>query len=209
MSYDVVSLCSMNAIELEPWARAGCRCLAVDIQNEQKRLRFEDTQGSIEWVNWDIFDMNPRFMFKTHFAFAFPPCTDLAGSGARWWESKGQKALDDAIALVQRCWDLASRADAWVLENPVGRLSTHWRRPDHYFNPCDYGGYIEGGGDRYTKKTCLWTGGKFKMPEPKPVEPIEGSKMWAKYGGKSERTKNERSKTPLGWSLAIFNANLE
>jgi hypothetical protein len=58
-----------------------------------------------------------------------------------------------------------------MLENPVGVLSSYWRKPDHTFDPCDYGGYLNPAGDAYTKKTCLWTGGGFIMPGKKPVDP--------------------------------------
>ena len=64
-----------------------------------------------------------------------------------------------------------------MLENPVGVLSSYWRKPDHTFDPCDYGGYLNPAGDAYTKKTCLWTGGGFIMPKKKPVEPVGGSRM--------------------------------
>lgn len=67
-----------------------------------------------------------------------------------------------------------------------------------YFNPCDYG-------DTYTKKTCLW--GKFNMPEKNVVDPVEGSKLWKNYGGKSARVKEIRSKTPEGFARAFFEAN--
>jgi len=46
------------------------------------------------------------------------------------------------------------------------------------------------------------------MPEPTNiVEPTEGSKMWKKYGGKSEKTKTARSETPIGFANAFYQAN--
>jgi len=66
------------------------------------------------------------------------------------------------------------------------------------FNPCDYG-------DPYTKRTHLW--GEFQPPAEAPVEPAEGSRLWRNYGGKSERTKRERSITPPGFAQAFFKAN--
>jgi hypothetical protein len=87
-------------------------------------------------------------------------------------------------------------------------------KPDHIFDPCDYAGYSPTPEkDAYSKKTCLW--GQFKMPEKKRVEPImyttkngkKGSYMWAKLGGKSEKTKELRSTTPMGFSYAFFEGN--
>jgi hypothetical protein len=68
-----------------------------------------------------------------------------------------------------------------------------------YFQPWWYG-------DPYTKKTGLW--GNFnKNLIRNEVEPTEGSKMWLNYGGKSERTKELRSETPVGFARAFFLAN--
>ena len=105
----------------------------------------------------------------------------------------------------------------WALENPVGRINSLMPEMEVvgpiYFNPCDYGGWLNPPGDHYTKKTGLW--GKFIMPKPKPVEPEmitlsngkRGSWMWAKLGGKSSRTKELRSATPMGFAKAFKEAN--
>lgn len=99
----------------------------------------------------------------------------------------------------------------WALENPVGRLpklipeiGKPW-----YFHPHEYAGYApDPEKDRYTKKTGIW--GPVKRPQPKSLEPIrvcsQGSWLM-KLGGKSERTKELRSVTPLGFSRAFFEAN--
>ena len=161
----------MNAVELVPWSRAGFKCCAVDTQNKNERV------GRIEFKSTNVFDLPEDFCSGAKLVFAFPPCTDLAISGAQWFKSKGPRALGRALALVHRCWNLASLAESWCLENPVGRLSTQWKKPNHYFNPCDYGGYLNPPNDKYNKKTCLWIGGAFIMPKPKPVYPSEGSKQ--------------------------------
>lgn len=101
---------------------------------------------------------------------ANPPCTHLAGSGARWWKGKGQEALFESLALVDACLRhvLFSKPKFWVVENPVGRLTKYLGKPTAYYQPWEYG-------DPYTKKTCLW--GVFNMPKKTPVKPTEGSKM--------------------------------
>ena len=68
---------------------------------------------------------------------AAPPCTDLAGSGARWWESKGKEKLLKALATVDACLRIIiiSSPVFWALENPVGRLSKYLGKPELYFNP--------------------------------------------------------------------------
>lgn len=134
---------------------------------------------------------------------AAPPCTHLAGSGARWWKEKGDKTLIEALSIVDACIRIIHTTYPWfwALENPVGRLTRYLDEPKMYFDPYDYG-------DPYTKRTVLW--GDFKIPEKNPVKPVQVCKQgsWVqKLGGKSERTKLLRSTTPAGFAKAFFEAN--
>ena len=165
------------------------------------RPRFIDFKGG------DIYDLPADFAKGAKLAFGFPPCTDLASSGARWWNGKEKKnpgTLARAVALAKHCFDLISKADAYAMENPIGRLSTHWRKPDEKFDPYQYGGYLSPIGEQYTKKTCLWTGGNWTTPPMREVDPVEGSKMHRMPGGGRTKSRNDRSVTPMGWSLATF-----
>jgi len=135
---------------------------------------------------------------NVHGIIAQPDCAEFAGSGARWWESKGTRPLLDGIALVDACIRIIHihKPTWWVLENPVGRL-TRWLGPwSHTYQPSDYG-------DPYTKRTCLW--GEFTMPQKNPVEPTEGSKMHLIPPGPEQ--KNIRSATPEGFAKAFRMAN--
>lgn len=88
------------------------------------------------------------------------------------------------------------------------------------FHPYEYGGYLPTidehpiypeyikPRDAYPKKTCIWSGGGFCMPEKKPVAVMPGySDQHNKLGGKSLKTKNIRSATPRGFANAVFIAN--
>ena len=127
-----------------------------------------------------------------------PPCTDLAGSGARWWRGKGQKALLEALAMVDVCFRLVwlYKPHFWALENPVGRLVHYLGEPKLIFNPCDYG-------DPYTKKTCLW--GEFNIPEKNPVAPSGKNPIHYMSPGKARS--GLRSITPQGFAKAFYEAN--
>ena len=129
---------------------------------------------------------------------AAPPCTDLSGSGARWWKQKGQEALLAALSTVDACLRIIvmSRPQFWSLENPVGRLRKYLGDPRLIFNPCDYG-------DPYTKKTLLW--GMFNLPEKHPVPPTKGS-MLHRLPPTKDRAML-RSITPPGFARAFFEAN--
>lgn len=135
---------------------------------------------------------------------AAPPCTDFASSGAQYWKVKDEDGRTaHSLALIDKTLEIVSwypDLKFWVLENPVGRLQK--LRPQlgapWYFNPCDFG-------DPYTKKTGLW--GNFNRDMIKtPVAPDPNSWIM-KLGGKSERTKELRSMTPLGFAKAFFMAN--
>lgn len=133
-----------------------------------------------------------------HGILAAPPCTVFAASGNRWVRTQAQ--MLEAISVVDACLRFVAlcRPTWWALENPVGTLHQYLGDPVFIFDPCDFG-------DPYTKKTCLW--GDFIRPEFNWVKPTEGSKMWRLFGGKSAKTKRERSKTPEGFARAFFEAN--
>lgn len=194
-----------------PWAEAGYRCICVDIQHPVKVNTVHIGQHpNIILHRADVLTLTDHIAgnIESHYyaVFAFPPCTHFAVSGARWFQAKGMDLLIEALQIVNACRKICEASGArYMIENPVGTLATYWRKPDHYFNPCDFGGYLPDGGDRYTKKTCLWTGGGFVMPDKRPVEPTEGSKMHLMAPG-PERA-NLRSETPMGFARAVFQAN--
>jgi len=146
-------------------------------------------------------DYDVRFYFPPNNVYgilAAPPCTRLAGSGARWWKQAGESAFFEAIAIVDACMRIILIANPhfWCLENPVGRLVHYLGKPKMYFNPCDYG-------DPWTKKTCLW--GNFNIPKKNPVVPTRGSKIHL-MPPSPDRAKL-RSITPPGFAKAFFEAN--
>jgi hypothetical protein len=197
----VLSLCDRTANMLRPWADAGYRCIAVDLRHGDGVT----VRDGIEFVGADVRDYLPP-LGEYAACFAFPPCTHLAVSGARWFTAKGLGALHEAVGLVEACRRLCEWTGApWMLENPVSTLSTYWRRPDYTFDPCDYGGWVDPAADHYTKKTCLWTGGGFVMPERRPVEPVRGSAMHL-LPPSADRA-DRRSETPKGFAAAVFAAN--
>lgn len=201
MSRIVLSLCDYTGNMLKPWADAGFRCIAVDLQHPD-----DYEADGIERVRADVRSyLPPNGEYAA--CFAFPPCTDLAASGARWFKDKGLIALSESLAVVDACRRICEWTGApYLIENPVGTLATYWREPDFAFDPCDFGAYLDPPGDEYTKKTCLWVGGGFRMPEKKYVFPARGSKMH-KLPPSDDRA-NLRSETPMGFATAVFYANV-
>lgn len=201
----VISFCDYTGKMVEPWANAGYECWIIDIQHEPGVHR----EGNIMRVGVDLRRWLPPVdvLARLRIAFAFPPCTDLANSGNRHKRRKGLGRLTESLEFVDRCVQLLEWMQVpYPLENPVGSLKTYWRDPDYLFDPCDYGGYLTPPGDAYTKKTCLWTGGGFVMPETDRVEPVEGSKMH-RLPPSPDRA-NMRSATPMGFAMAVYQANV-
>lgn len=76
----------------------------------------------------------------------FPPCTHLCVSGARWFKDK-QSEQQDAIAFFLRL--AHSDIPHIAIENPIGIMSSHYRKPDQIIQPWQFG-------HGETKATCLW-----------------------------------------------------
>ena len=91
---------------------------------------------------------------------AHPPCTHLSSSGARWFKDKVE-VQKEAIKFFIYIWNLPVKK--LCIENPVGIMSTHFRKPDQYIQPWEHG-HTE------TKKTGLWLRG---LPLLKPTDIVE------------------------------------
>jgi hypothetical protein len=197
----VVSLFDYTCNMVQPWAEAGFLCYCVDI----KHPAGEHRDGNIVRVGADAREWLPPFA-PIKILFAFPPCTHVAASGARWFKDKGLGGLIESLELFDTSVRLAEWTKApYLIENPVSSVSTYWRKPDYTFDPCDYGGYLTPAGDLYTKKTCLWTGNGFVMPKRNRVRAILGSKMYKLPPSPSRSAL--RSETPCGFAKAVFDAN--
>jgi len=180
---------------VQPWVGAGYECWTVDVQHPPGIWR----DGLVVKVGADVRSWFP--VLNPAIVFAFPPCTNLAVSGARWFQDKGLEALRESLDLVIACKGICEASDApWMLENPVGTLSTYWRKPDYTFQPWQYG-------DRYSKKTCLWTGGGFVMPKEWHATPPDGTTAAIHLMPPSADRADKRSVTPAGFARAVFEAN--
>jgi site-specific DNA-cytosine methylase len=136
----------------------------------------------------------------------FPPCTDLAVSGAAHFAKKRadgrqQRAIDFFMALAN------APIKQICLENPVGIISTVWRKPDQIIQPWQYG-------HDASKKTCLWLKG-LALLVSKPSDFVEprivcGKTRWANQTdsgqnklGPSETRSADRARTYQGIARAM------
>jgi hypothetical protein len=208
MSDICVSLYDKTGAMMHPWLEAGRLALLVDIQHPPG-LSTDD--GRLWRLGCDLragFTM-PAGLPKhgdVEFAAAFPPCDHLAVSGARWFRGKGLRKLAFSVDLFATAAEACEATGApYQIENPVSTISTYWRAPDFTFNPWYFTGYEPA--DNYTKKTCLWTGGGFVMPErfEDLFAGAPDNRIHTMPPG-PERA-NKLSATPLGYARAVFRAN--
>ena len=202
-----VGLCEISGNMAAPWLEMGYLAILVD----PKHPRGVRTDGNLMIIGAKIDDPIVWSMLRmqchhasTAFMAAFPPCTDLAVSGAGHFEHKAHRDagyLAKAMEIVHQCIVVGELLGCpYLVENPVSTIATLWREADHSFNPCDYTAYCPD--DNYTKKTMLWTGGGFVMPTHRRLEglPSPVDRVHQISGG--DRA-SERSVTPLGFARAV------
>jgi len=157
---------------------------------------------------------------------AHPPCTYLSVSGAQWYYHPEDKHLpkeerrphplypnrsenrQDAIDFFLKL--SYSSIDKIAIENPIGVMSTQWRKPDQIIQPFMFG-------DKARKTTCLWLK---NLPLLEPTDIVdEGERVFFKSGKShpkwyaealsKSKTKEERqkirSKTFQGIAKAMAN----
>lgn len=118
-------------------------------------------------------DVIPLLSQKWDMIIAFPPCTDLANSGARHFEKKRQdgrqkRAADFFMMFIEAdCPRIA-------VENPIGVMSTMYKKPDQIIQPWHFG-------DEAQKSTCLWLKG---LPELTPTKIVGSGEFIELPGGK-------------------------
>lgn len=215
-----------------PWAERGHKVLCFNFDGadhgdyQSVRVTHPNIVYLNEWIGLSFQHNAMMRVFGTpDFIIAFPPCTDLAVSGSRHFAAKRERDplfQDKAVATAKIAATIADHFNVpYMIENPVSVLSSMWRKPDYAFHPFEYGDYLTSNEgehpafsefipafDAYHKKTCLWVGNGFKMPQKLPVAPIDKDNPgWVRLGGKSARTKMIRSLTPRGFAKAVCLAN--
>jgi site-specific DNA-cytosine methylase len=123
---------------------------------------------------------------------AFPPCTDLAVSGARWFKEKQADGRQQKSIQFFEFFTMLKN-EYIAIENPIGIMSSLYRKPDQIIQPWQFG-------HGETKATCLWLKG---LPKLNPANIVTGreQRIWKMSPG-PERTKL-RSKTFPGIASAM------
>lgn len=212
---NVLIACEESQRVCEAFRKKGHRAFSCDVQ--------ECSGGHPEWhIKGDVLPLlNGHCVFTTadnkrhiisdkwDLIIAHPPCTYLCVSGNSWFniEKYGEKAKErykeryKAIVFFMQIAN--ANCDKIVIENPVGIMSTAYRKPDQIIQPFEYG-------HPYIKSTCLWLKNVSKL---KPTNILQKPKSgWinqsftkdGRYGGfKNFNGSKERSKTFQGIADAM------
>lgn len=162
----IICLCDITGVMSVPWVEAGYRAVLVDPQHPETSIN-----GPIERISATIIEAMPRLSQiirteKVVMVMGFPPCTDVAVSGSRWFEAKRAKDPHfqaKAALVAEQCRMIGMVTGCpWAFENPVSVFSSIFGSSDYTFHPYQFTGLEVG--DNYTKQTCLWIGGGFVSP---------------------------------------------
>jgi site-specific DNA-cytosine methylase len=146
-----------------------------------------DTEVQGAHYRCSVFDVLPE---GWDMLIAFPPCTNLCVSGARWFKDKQpeqQEAIKFFMALA------GAPVERIAIENPIGIMSTHYRKPDQIIQPWQFG-------HGETKATCLWLKG---LPRLTPTNIVEGREARVHRMPPGENRWKERSRTFQGIADAM------
>lgn len=184
----VLVACEESQAVTKEFRLLGHKAFSCDIE--------ECSGGHQEWhYKRDVFEV---IDYGWDMIIAFPPCTHLAVSGSRYFSQKQadgrqQQGIDFFLSFTNLdCKKV-------VIENPIGIMSTHYRKPDQIIQPWHFG-------EDASKSTCLWLKG---LPLLKATKIIDGelfccgAKVDEKYGcAKCEGEKKAKriwsNQTPSG-----------
>ena len=209
MRNTILSLCDLSGVMVEPWVKNGYKAVLIDPQH-----RSDSDDGTILRLGRtieDSFTVIEKLISDKRIAFvsSFPPCTDMAVSGARWFESKYSNDhlfQAKAVDIAEQCRMIGiCSGQPFFVENPVSVLSSVFGKPNYTFSPYYYTKYCPE--DNYNKKTCLWTGNGFIMPTPSIDETLGYPDDRIHMCPPGPERQNIRSKTPYGFAMAVFKEN--
>ena len=105
---------------------------------------------------------------------AHPPCTYLTSSGLHWNKRRPERAAQTEEALKFVLALANAPIPRIAIENPIGCLSTRWRKPDQIIQPHQFG-------HDASKSTCLWLTNLPKLVVTKAVAPrmVNGKPRWS------------------------------
>jgi len=160
--------------------------------------------GHPEWhIQDDVF--NAIRSQQWDMGIFFPTCTYLTVSANKWYKDQpqpksgilvGEERRQARLKAIQFVIDLYNAPIPHIaIENPIGVLSTQFRKPDQVIQPWQFG-------HGETKATCLWLN---NLPLLQPTNIVEGREQRIHYLPPSKDRAKLRSKTFQGIAEAMAN----
>lgn len=147
----VLVACEFSGVVRDAFRKKGHNAWSCDL--------VETDNGLLNHVVGNVLDVIDE---DWDMLIAFPPCCHLAVSGAKHFREKQadgrqQKAIVFFMQLA------LARIPRVCVENPIGIMSTCWRKPDQIVQPYWFGHNVP-------KSTCLWLKG---LPKLEPTNMVD------------------------------------
>ena len=155
----VLVACEFSGIVRDAFLARGHDAISCDLLPSERPG--PHIQGDVVEILEDGWDM----------LIAFPPCTYLSSSGLHWnkripgREEQTHEAMLFVFNLLGEGF-ISHDIPRIALENPVGRISSAYRRPDQIIQPWQFG-------HPESKSTCLWLKGLPSLVPTNAVDPPE------------------------------------
>jgi len=172
----VLIACEFSGIGREAFTQRGHDAWSCDLLNTEKEGQHitGDCLGNLK--GWDLI-------------IAHPPCTYLSIVGNAWWNKPGRKELRmEAAQFFLALYN--APCERVCVENPVGYMNTHFRKPDQIIQPYQFG-------HPERKRTCLWLRGLPKLIYTNIVTPEEPT--YIDYTGKKRYFVDRQSPSVHRW----------
>lgn len=177
----VLVACEFSGTVRDAFIRAGHEAVSCDLlPTEKSGPHYEGDVRDIIGAGWDLM-------------IAHPPCTFLAGSGLHWNKRRPGRELETVRAIEFVMMLANADIPKICIENPVGCLSTRWRRPDQIIQPYQFG-------HDASKKTCLWLKNLTPLEWTNYVEPrmVDGRPRW---GNQTDSGQNKLAPSEDRWAI--------
>lgn len=175
----VLVACESSGIVRDKFRERGHEAVSCDLlPSERPGPHYQGDVRDLFGERWDL-------------ALMFPTCTYLCSSGLHWNTRRPERAqkTEEALAFVLEIWD-GIKAPKKVLENPIGCLSTRWRKPSQIIHPWQFG-------EDASKATCLWLEG---LPLLQPTTILPGGRQ-ARRANQTASGQNKLGPSPDRWKL--------
>jgi len=174
----VLIACEFSGRVREAFRREGHDAWSCDlVPSESPGQHYQMDVTSLLSPKWDLL-------------IAFPPCTYLASSGARWFKFR-RELQREAITFARML--LRAPIPHVALENPIGVLSSHISKPTQIIQPWQFG-------HGETKATCLWLR---NLPKLEPTSIVAGREARIHKMPPSATRAKDRSRTYAGIAQAM------